>query len=378
MAKFNSITVRITGLVFLAIALTVFLLIYLANEQMVQSFREYLIVQHMEMHPAMSDSGQASMTLVMGTMEENFLASVHKSLIWVGGGILLVGLAASYLLAQSITIPLRRLGDAAEQLGEGNYGHTALIEADNEVGHLAAIFNRMSQKLEISIKLRRQLLVNIAHELRTPLAVLQGHLEGMIDDVIATDKEQLRSLHEETVRLNRLIKDLRDLSLAEVRELTLVKVPTDINLLINRIVALLAPVAEEKELTLTSQLAVDLPEVMVDSDRIHQVIYNIVINAIRYTSTHGNVQVNTAIIEGKNKRWVRISVQDNGPGISSEDLPYVFDHFYRGEKSRDRKSGGTGIGLAITKQLVENHGGNITVESQINKGSLFHVDLPLE
>ncbi len=378
--KMNSIVYRITGLMFLSIAITVFLLIYLANEQMSGLFQEYLVVQHMGMnHGIMGQAANSSeMTVVMGPLEETFLASVHQSLIWVGIGIMAIGLAASYALARSITIPLRKLGHAAEELEKGNLGQTVITETNDEVGNLVVIFNRMSQTLETNTKLRRQLLANIAHELRTPLAVIQGNLEGMMDGVIETSKEQLSSLHEEAVRLNRLIKDLRDLSLAEVRQLALEKVPTDMNQLIARTIIMLKPLSDEKQIPIECDLMDDLPEISVDADRMNQVFYNILVNAIRYSPIQGRILVSTAVLMENGQSWLKISIQDNGQGISHEDLPYVFDHFYRGDKSRDRKSGGSGIGLAIVKQLVENHGGKVTVDSNVDAGSIFQVLLPIE
>lgn len=374
MTRVNSITARITGLMFLSIAITVFLLIYLADEQMVEQFQEYLVVQHMEMSQEMGQPG--AMTFVMGPLETTFLASVHKSLIWVGVGIMLAGLAASYALARSITVPLRKLSRAAEQLEQGNLGQTVMVESNDEVGHLAIVFNRMSQTLATNTKLRKELLANIAHELKTPLAVIQGHLEGMIDEVIDTSKEQLISLHEEAVRLNRLIKDLRDLSLAEVRQLVLEKQSSDINQLVARTVVMLKPLADEKEIQMEYILEDNLPEISVDRDRMLQVFYNILVNAIRYSPSQGSIEISTTMINDQAAKWLKVSFQDHGPGISSDDLPHVFDHFYRADKSRDRKSGGSGIGLAIVKQLVENHGGQVNVESTLGIGSIFNVLLP--
>lgn len=227
--KMNSIITRITGLMFLTVVLTVFLLIYLTNQQMTQLFQEYLVVQHMEaVRGTMLLLNEPDESIIMGPLEHTFLASVHTSLIWVGMSILAAGLLASYILARSITVPLRNLSRAAEQIAQGNYEQNVPIETQDEVGYLAGIFNRMSEALRVNTKLRQQLLANIAHELKTPLAVIQGHLEGMVDGVIEPSKEQLGSLHEEAIHLNRLIKDLRDLSLAEVRQLALEKYPTDI------------------------------------------------------------------------------------------------------------------------------------------------------
>lgn len=382
MTRLKGITYRITGLMFLAVALTVVILIYLANAQMRELFQEYLVVQQMEVrmggmvrHMA---GGAPPMAILMGPLEETFLTSVHKSLVWVGVTILAADLAASYVLARSITVPLRKLSRAAEQIEQGNYDQKVTVETQDEVGHLADIFNRMAETLATNTNLRRQLLANIAHELRTPLAVIQGHLEGMVDGVIQPSTEQLSSLHEEAIHLNRLIKDLRDLSLAEVRQLSLEKQPADINHLVSRAVVMLKPLAAAKELQVHCCLAGDLPEIFVDGGRISQVFYNILVNAIRHSHPKASVEVTTSQNRVSGRKWIKVSVQDHGAGIAPEDMPYIFDHFYRGDKSRDRKSGGSGLGLAIVKQLVELHGGQVSVESELNTGSIFHVLLPVQ
>jgi two-component system sensor histidine kinase BaeS len=376
----NSITYRITGLMFLAVALTVFLLVYLANEQMTEQFREYLIVQHMETSQQGMIGhkvGNTTMTMIMGPLEETFLTSVHKSLVWVGMAVLAAGLAASYALARSITVPLRNLSRAAEQIEQGNFDQKVPIETKDEVGHLAAIFNEMAETLAINANLRRQFLANIAHELRTPLAIIQGHLEGMVDGVIEPSKDQLASLHEEAIHLNRLITDLRDLSLAEVRQLAMEKSITDVNQIVSKAVYMLKPLSDEKDINVNCTLEEGLPEIEADIDRISQVFYNILVNAIRYSPAKSIIKVVTQKTEVEGQPWIKISVADQGPGIAQEDIPYIFDHFYRGDKSRDRKSGGSGLGLAVVKQLVEIHGGQVTVESKLAEGSIFVVLLPV-
>lgn len=366
--EMNSIIYRITGLMFLTVAFTVFLLIYLANVQMTEQFQEYLVVQQMEM----SHHGK-----LMGPLEETFLASVHNSLIWVGLAILGGGLAASYFLARSITVPLRKVSKAAEEIARGNYEQKVKVETKDEVGNLALLFNKMSEALATNTNLRKQLLANVAHELRTPLAIIQGHLEGMVDGVIAPSKEQLQSLHEEAVKLNRLIAELRDLSLAEVRQLALEKQPVDINQLLLHSVSMLKPAAESRGIQIRCELTEDLPMIMADAHRLSQVFYNLLINGLRYSSEGSQIKVKTFLSEEADKSWICIWIEDQGIGISQEDLPYLFEHFYRGDKSRDRKSGGSGLGLAIVKQLLEIHGGKVSVESTVGEGSCFKVMLPI-
>lgn len=366
-----SITYRITGLMFLAIALTAFLLIYLANHQMTSLFQDYLCNLYE------NSNGQILGPAVMGMPEQEFLASVHKSLNWVGAAIILIGLAASYALARSITVPLRKLNAAAQAIERGNFSHKVEVSSNDEVQQLASAFNRMAEALEMNNRLRKQLLADIAHELKTPLAVIQGNLEGMVDGVVDTDKEQLNSLFEETVHLNRLINDLRDLSLAEAGQLSLEKAPADINQLVSHAVGMVKRMADEKGIAIECILG-SLPTLEVDASRMRQVVFNLMTNAVRYTNAGGRVSVKTMAGQGNEKDLAVISICDTGQGIAPEDLPHIFDHFYRADKSRNRKSGGTGIGLAIVKQLVETHGGSVQVESKSGEGSCFHVLLPLD
>ena len=369
MKKFNSLMYRITGLTFLLLTVTVLSLIYLANWQMEALFREYLSMQ-----------GAASDLIVMnpmGTPELDFLHSVHESLLWVGMVFALLGFFASYILARNITVPLRALRQAAEQIRGGELGRMVRVQSKDEVGELANIFNQMSAGLAQNERLRRELLANIAHELRTPLTILNGNLESMLDGVIKPDPTRLFSMQEEVLRLTRLVTDLRDLSLAEVRQLELHKKAVTINPLIERAADMLLPLLEEKELLFSYELADNLPMIKLDEDRILQVLYNIIVNAVRYTDAGTKIVLHSEFLlseTGKNE--LKVQIRDFGPGILPEDMPYIFDHFYRGEKSRNRQSGGSGIGLALAKQLVESHGGEILAENTDPRGMQITIFLP--
>lgn len=367
-----SLTYRITGLMFSLIVTTVFIMSYVADHQMQVHFSAYLT--QLPMHHMMSNMSMASM---MGIPEQAFLANIHRSLVWYGAAILVVGLIASYALAQSITVPLRRLSIAATAIEQGKLGHTVEFKSNDEVGQLADTFNSMSHALAEHNRLRKRLLADIAHELKTPLTVIQGNLEGMLDGVVDTSPEQLQSLYEETVYLNKIIKELRDLSLAEAGQLVLDKQSSDVNLLVSRAVNKLKPLADEKKICLNCNLE-EVPEISVDEMRITQVVYNLLSNAIRYTSAEGKVEASTALVKLESQDYIAISIGDNGKGISAEDLPHVFEHFYRADFARDRKSGGSGIGLAIVKQLIEVHGGQVAVKSELGIGSLFTVYLPVK
>ncbi len=363
----NSITYRITGLTFLLVGITVATLLYLANQQMTGLFQEY-VYSHSMMN-ATDD--------MMGMQEKEFLASVHQSLIWVGAAILACGFVASYALARSITVPIRKLSAAVSEIEKGHLGKKVYVDSDTELGQLAEMFNHMSATLEANNQLRRRFLADIAHELKTPLAVVQGHLEGMLEGVVDMNKEQISSLYDETVHLNRLIKDLRDLSLAEAGQLQLEVQTVDINQQILKVLNMLAPLADEKSICLRHSLQ-SVPDISFDMGRMSQVLYNLLTNALRHTPENGCIEVSTSLATKWGKNWVEIVVGDSGDGISPKDLPFIFEHFYRADTSRDRKSGGSGIGLAIVKQLVEIHGGKVDVKSREGEGSQFYVYLPLE
>ena len=369
MKKMNSLMYRITGLTFLLLTVTVLSLIYLANWQMEALFREYLTMQG-----ATSDLMAMNS---MGTPELDFLHSVHESLLWVGMVFALLGFLASYILARNITVPLRALRQAAELIRGGELGRMVRVQSKDEVGELADIFNQMSAGLAKNERLRRELLANIAHELRTPLTILNGNLESMLDGVIKPDPTRLFSMQEEVLRLTRLVTDLRDLSLAEVRQLELHKKAVTINPLIERAADMLLPLLEEKELLFSYELADNLPMIKLDEDRILQVLYNIIVNAVRYTDAGTQIVLHSEFLlseTGKNE--LKVQIRDFGPGILPEDMPYIFDHFYRGEKSRNRQSGGSGIGLALAKQLVKSHGGEIMAENMEPRGMQITIFLP--
>jgi len=226
----------------------------------------------------------------------------------------------------------------------------------------------MAANLAASEGQRRQMVADVAHELRTPLSVMQANLEAMQDGILPTDTEQLASLHEETLLLSRLVADLRLLSLVEAGQLKLELAENDLGELVSRAAERLRPAAEAKGVDLTIEFTPDSPRVRVDVDRFTQMIGNLVDNALRYTPQAGRIvlAVGWSGEAGQGRRPM-VAVTDTGSGIAPEDLPHVFDRFYRGDKSRARASGGSGLGLAIVRQLAEAHQGQVWAESP-----LFH------
>lgn len=383
MKRYDSIVIRLTGLVFILLLLTISILLILVNNQMDNHFSQYLSnMSHMMGNSQMGMGGMSSMGGMHGTMhgpaESTYISAVHQSLLWVGLGMIGVSVVVSYFVVREIMRPLSTLTGAVQKVRTGSYGQTVSVERHDEVGVLTESFNEMSEELARNDKMRRQLFANIAHELRTPLAILQGNLEGMIDDIIPTDKKILLSMADETVRMGRLIQDLRDLSLAEINELTLHKEAADINVMLERAVSMLQPLCDEKDLTVRLNLSRDLPSLVIDVDRINQVIYNLLNNAIRYIERGCAITVSTLPVRVEGKSYAQVQIADTGKGIAPKDLEHIFQYFYRSEQSRNRKSGGSGIGLALAQQFIRSHGGNIWADSTVGKGTTFTFILPLK
>ena len=309
--------------------------------------------------------------MMLGAAERTFVESYHKSLWWIGFLFAGMGLVVSYFLSGNITRPLRQLSQAAEKIRQGHLKQEVPVETQDEVGQLAAVFNQMSAELAANESNRQEFLANIAHELKTPLAVLQGHLESMLDGVEEPEPEKLFSMQEEVMRLTRLVGDLRDLSLAQVHQLELHLQPVDLGEKAERAAELLEPLLEEKRLHFVKNMAPSLPVRQLDPDRVNQILYNLITNAIRYTHPGTAILLQT---EPAGKR-VRLTIADEGPGIAPEDLDHIFEQFYRGDKSRNRASGGSGIGLSLAKSFVEAQGGTITARNRKEGGAEFVVEL---
>lgn len=327
MKKSDSIVIRLTALVFILLFLTIAILLILVNNQMNNHFSQYLTnMSHMMGNYQVGGMGMGGMHASMhGPAESTYISAVHQSLLWVGVGMIAVSVVVSYFVVREIMRPLSTLTGAVQKVRTGNYGQTVSVERHDEVGVLTESFNEMSEELARNDKMRRQLFANIAHELRTPLAILQGNLEGMIDDIVPTDKKILLSMADETVRMGRLIQDLRDLSLAEIDELTLHKEPADINLMLERAVSMLQPLCEEKSLTVRQNLSPELPSLLIDIDRINQVIYNLLNNAIRYIDEGCAITVSTMPVRVDGKAYAQVQVADTGKGIAPKDLTIFFN-----------------------------------------------------
>jgi signal transduction histidine kinase len=260
------------------------------------------------------------------------------------------------LLARRVVSPLAEVIVAAEEIAGGNLKtRVKKTPGPDDLRDLSDSFNKMADALERNDRERRDMLADIAHELRTPLTVMRGRLEGIMDGVYPADEEHVGPALEETYLLERLVEDLRLLTLAESRQLTFEKQSMDLNELARRVLSIFQAQADENQIQLSMQSATDGMEAQLDPERTEQVIGNLVSNALRYVQSGGRVWIETH----RRNDIVSISVNDNGSGISEEDLPYIFERFWRGDRSRSRASGGVGLGLAIARQLVEAQGGSI-------------------
>lgn len=393
----GSLSSKLT-LSFIAVALVgIAIVALLANQTTASSFESYLhersgASQDLASNPFRGMMGgmmgdgttmQRAMQNMMGPPERGFLESANTSM-WIAGFIAVaVALVISVFVARQITLPLRNLTFAAKRISGGDLSQRVDVRSRDEIGELGSAFNSMAESLARNEQLRRNMVADVAHELRTPLSVIQGNLEAMLDGIVAPDAANLSSIHEETLVLARLISDLRELSLAEAGQLKLQKEPADLRELVRKMAGKYRTEAQEKGLNLEVQVPEGLPLVDVDSQRISQVIGNLLNNALRHTAAGGRVTV--AIQKSKPTKnfnycpgeTLVVSVSDTGSGIPQQELAYVFERFYRVDKSRARISGGSGIGLAIVKHLVEAHGGKVWAESELGKGSRFSFDLPL-
>ncbi|MDR5709268.1 MAG: HAMP domain-containing sensor histidine kinase [Armatimonadota bacterium] len=299
-----------------------------------------------------------------------FLRAFNASL-WLGGTTAAaVAVLAGVWLAHRLTRPLLDLRQAVGRVAAGDL-RQHVRPGPGEIGELAQAFNAMATRLEANERLRREFLAAVAHELRTPLSIVQANLESFLDGVAEPTPERIAALHTQCALLSRLISDLRDLSLAEAGQLHLQRTPTDLGALCASCVEGLQPWAEERGVRVELEA---LPGLVaeVDPDRMRQVVQNLLHNAVRFTPPGGVVRFRVS----RAARGVRIELEDEGPGIPPEDLPYVFEPFYRADRSRSRETGGSGLGLAVVRRLVESHGGEVRAENRVPRGARFVVELP--
>ncbi|EGW41355.1 HAMP domain protein [Desulfosporosinus sp. OT] len=326
----------------------------------------------------------------------------------------LVALFLGLLLTRHFTQPLNHLMEAVRNVGKGNLSSRVDVKGNGDIATLARDFNRMTEQLARNEEVRRNMVADIAHELRTPLAVILGKLESIQEGVLPSTPETILPIQDETLRLIRLVRDLQQLSLAEAGKLPMSWKAVDLKQILERIIEQFAIEFEERELKI--EVIGDTAEIIGDQDRLTQVFVNLIGNALLHTPPGGSLRVllgrverpieDETIHEGNTRfravfrrkgekpeemdraeksqgelrpgEWVQVMVVDSGEGIPEEELEHIFDRFYRVDKARERESGGTGLGLAIAKEFIQAHGGSINVKSKPGVGSCFQIFLPVK
>lgn len=333
---------------------------------------------------------------VLNPADEDFLASVNLSILVTAVAVGILALVSGSLLFRQITSPLRDLSQAAQGIAAGQLGRRVEVTGEDEIGRLGASFNQMAESLAQAETQRRNMVADIAHELRTPLTVVQGNLEALLDGVYDLNLENIAAIHRQSTLLSRLVADLRDLALADAGQLRLEWGRVNISALISQVTEGLKTQADEKEVMLKVELSEALPTIRGDEQRLKQVLFNLLSNAIRHTPAGGTVSVQCSVIGDQlpvNSEQASVNmehctlatdhcllttVKDTGSGIPSQDLPHIFERFYRADRSRARTTGGSGLGLTISKRIIEMHGGQIWAQSWPGAGSTLAFSLPLK
>jgi signal transduction histidine kinase len=302
-------------------------------------------------------------------IHQMFLTAIHAYLIWATGAALCLAFVLSYLLTRRVLRPLSQMADVTREVAAGNYSGRVDVVSQDEVGDLGMAFNRMADSLDQVERLRKNMVADVAHELRSPLTNLRGYLEGLNDGVLPPSRENFRVLQEEILRLVHLVDDLQQLVRADAARAFLDRQEFSLSEALNQMLELYRSHFEEKDISVATSFAGNTELVTADRDKILQAIRNLIENAWKYTSKGGKVMVSTERVDEE----IKVLFSNSGPAIPAEDLPYIFERFFKADRSRSREAGGAGIGLSIVKELVEAHGGNVGAESSDSETRVWFV-----
>ena len=293
---------------------------------------------------------------------------LHRDLLFLGMAFLI-----ALLLISQVSSPLRILSRATDKIARGELPEPIALRSSDEFGRLGTSFNRMIENLDRSENARQTMTADIAHELRTPVTIIQGNLEAILDGIYEPTVEAIAPIYEETLHVGKLIDDLRDLALAEAGELRISCESTDLRELVDQVAETISGSLDQGPRILVSGNT-KLPSLMLDPKRIRQVLVNLLSNAVRVTPAEGRIDIRLTRV-GSDR--VELSVTDSGPGSPEEDLPHIFERLYRGDRARSRAHGGSGLGLAIARHWVEAHQGTISAENVPGAGACFRVRFPV-
>ncbi|MCK5827421.1 HAMP domain-containing protein [Candidatus Bipolaricaulota bacterium] len=306
-------------------------------------------------------------------LENSYLSQSRRSMLLAG---LIAGIAAmflSFFLIRQLTGPLRKLDRASRQVAAGNFDERVDIVSSDEIGRLAGSFNDMAASLETSEQVKRRLIADISHELRTPITAVRTTLESLRDGLMEPTQATLSALHDKILLTTRLVQDLHQLALADSGRLSMHPRKCSVENIVDTILETIGVQMEDENITLIREIEPELPSIMADAQRIEQVLLNLLANAIRHTPPEGSILVQAEHI-GRN---VHVSINDSGSGLSDVDLQHVFDRFYRADEARTSDDTGAGLGLSIAKALIEAHGGRIWAENTPGSGACFAFTLPV-
>ncbi|RDU22010.1 sensor histidine kinase [Anaerosacchariphilus polymeriproducens] len=300
-----------------------------------------------------------------------FLDSLNQLLIGIGIFSLAVSILVGFYLAKKLTNPISKTVEVSKRISFGDYGARIQEETNTkEIDELILSINHMAETLENQENLRKQLTADVAHELRTPLTTVQTHMEALIEGIWEPTTKRLQSCYDEITRICKLVNDLERLAKLEGQNLNLKKTSINLLELTNKVIYNFE--VELKNKYLKINVSGNCQDIPADEDRINQVLTNLISNAVKYTPYEGSIEINLSETETS----ALLSISDNGIGIPESELPYIFERFYRADKSRNRMTGGSGIGLAIVKSIITAHRGSIEVTSNLNEGSCFTIILP--
>lgn len=361
---------------FVLIILASFLIFNISIQRNIKShFNQYCEKETCYMGENPNQHGQKGR--ILNENQSSFLDAVESSLIWTSLGTLLVALLMSILLSDRITRPIREMIKTTQEIASGNYSKRLKIKGNDEIANLGNSLNEMAISLNKIEQLRKDLITNFSHEMATPLTTINGYLEAIEDGLVEDCDQKMKimsTIKEETNRLMSMIKDLRDLSQIESGHFKIHLSPVSLYPMMEKIVHSMDILFAEKKIQIDLSCIGESPTILADQIRFPQIILNLLDNAFNYTPEGGKVTIR---ISSPSKTSAEISIQDTGIGMKQEDIPHIFERFYRTEASRSRKSGGSGIGLSIVLDLVNLHKGRISVESTLGNGTIFHLFFPI-